>query len=96
VNNNQRMRVRVSSAWDKSMIVSPQGFRNSGSEMTEIDAPTPELPWEMDGIRGITESLSNIHIATRTHEAAYLAQVAASIVAPSMPARRKAPVEAYQ
>ena len=96
MNSNQRMRIRVASVWDKSMILSPQGFRNSGSEMTEVDAPTPELPWEMDGIKGIAESLGNIHVATRTHEAAYLAQLAASLVAPPMPTRRKTPVEAYQ
>jgi hypothetical protein len=96
VNNNQRMKIRVASFWDKSIALSPLGLRSSGSEMTEVDAPTPELPWEMEGIKGIAESLGNIHIATRTHEAAHLAQVAVSLITAPAPGRRKVPVEAYQ
>jgi len=95
MNNNERMRIRVASLWDKSMIINPKGIRSLGTEITEVDAPTPELPWEMEGIKGIVESLSHIHIATRTHETAYIAQLASSLIVPPS-LHRRVPVESYQ
>lgn len=91
----ERMRIRVSSAWDKSLVFSSLGVRNFGSEVTEVDAPTPELPWEMDGINNITASLSNIHIATRTQETGYLAQLASTLIAPPRLTRRQVAPQAY-
>lgn len=96
MNNSERMRIKLMSAWDKSIVFSPHGIRSFGSEMTEVDAPTPELPWEMEGIKGVVESLSNIHIATRTHETAYIAQLAASLITPPILTRRRVPIESYQ
>jgi len=96
MNNRERMRIRVASVWDKSMIVNTQGIRSFGTEMAEVDAPTPELPWEMDGINNIVASLSNIHIATRTHETGYLAQLASTLISPSLPPRRRVAAQAYE
>ncbi|MGB9659186.1 MAG: hypothetical protein ACPLY9_01490 [Nitrososphaerales archaeon] len=94
---NERMKIRLSSAWDKSIVIRSYGIRSYGSEVTEVGAPTPELPWEMDGIKSITQSLANIHMVTRTHETGFLSQIVTSLVAPPMPVmRRRVPVETYE
>jgi hypothetical protein len=90
------MRIRLTSFWDKSLVISPHGIRNFGTEICEVDAPTPELPWEGDTISNIVSSLSNIHIATRTHESGYLAQLASRLITPPIPMRRKVAAEAYR
>jgi len=95
MNNSERMKIKVASFWDKSLIISPRGIRSAGTEITEVDAPTPELPWEMEGIKGIVESLSHIHVATRTHETAYIAQLASLLIVPPV-LHRRVPVESYQ
>jgi hypothetical protein len=92
---SERMTIRVSSAWEKSLVFGPQGTRNFGSEVVEVDSPMPELPWEMQGINNIVNSLSNIHIATRTHETGYLAQLASTLIVPQI-ARKQVPQQAYE
>jgi len=76
----ERMKVRVTSIWDKSIVFSSYGVRSFGKEACEVDSPTPELPWEGDVINRIVSSVSNIHMASRTHETGYLSQLASSLI----------------
>lgn len=77
---SERIKIRLMSAWEKSILISPHGIRGVGQEICEVDTPTPEFPWEGNLINGLVSSLSNIHVATRTHETGYLAQLFSSIV----------------
>lgn len=79
----ERMKIKVVSFWDKSIIFSSCGIRSFGKEMCEVDSPTPELPWEGDVINRIVSSISSIHVASRTHETGYLSQLASSLITPS-------------
>lgn len=89
---SETFRVRVSSVWDKGIVFSTQGVRSFGKEMCEVEAPIPELPWEGSMINGLVGSLSNIHIATRTHAEGHLSQLASNLAAIPVLAQRRVPV----